>query len=70
MEKKNKAPSLEGFQFYQVCWAVIKKDLMNMFDMFHSGDLPLFYLNFGTIILLPKKENDIQIQQCRPIFLM
>jgi hypothetical protein len=34
-----------------------------MFESFERGDLPLFHLNFGTIILLPKKENAIQIQQ-------
>jgi hypothetical protein len=28
------------------------------------------YLYFGTIILLPKKENAIQIQQYRPICLL
>jgi hypothetical protein len=27
-------------------------------------------LNFGVITLLPKKENAIQIQQYRPIFLL
>jgi hypothetical protein len=30
----------------------------------------LFHLNFGTVILLPKKENAIQIQQYRPICLL
>jgi hypothetical protein len=34
-----------------------------MFVAFQRGELPLFHLNFGTIILLPKKENAIQIQQ-------
>jgi hypothetical protein len=38
-----------------------------MFESFQRGELPLFHLNFGTIILLPKKENAIQIQQYRPI---
>jgi hypothetical protein len=43
---------------------------MEMFSNFHKGELPLFRLNFGTIILLPKKENAIQIQQYRPICLL
>ena len=30
----------------------------------------MFHLNFGTIILLPKKENATQIQQYRPICLL
>jgi hypothetical protein len=42
---------------------------MAMFAAFQEGDLPLFHLNFGTIILLPKKQNVIQMQQYRPICL-
>jgi hypothetical protein len=38
-----------------------------MFRVFYKGEIPLFHLNFGTIILPPKKENAIQIQQYRPI---
>jgi hypothetical protein len=69
--EKNKALGPDGFlaEFYQYCWAFIKRDLMNMFVMFHKGELPLFHLNFRTIILLPKKENAVQIQQYRPICL-
>jgi hypothetical protein len=43
---------------------------MEMFSSFHKGELPLFRLNFGTIILLPKKENAVQIQQYHPICLL
>jgi hypothetical protein len=43
---------------------------MAMFVAFQRGKLPFFHLNFGTIILLPKKENAIQIQQYRPICLL
>jgi hypothetical protein len=45
-------------------------DLMALFKDFQDGNLPLFRLNFGTIILLPKKEDAIQIQQYRPICLL
>jgi hypothetical protein len=72
--EKNKAPGPDGFpeEFYQTFWEVIKNDLMDMdmFSAFHRGELPLFNLNFGTIILLPKKENATQIQQYRPICLL
>jgi hypothetical protein len=40
---------------------------MAMFLAFQRGELPLYHRNFGTIILLPKKENSIEIQQYRPI---
>ena len=49
---------------------IYKNDLMAMFRDFHKGDLPIFHLNFGTIILLRKKEDAIQIQQYRPICLL
>jgi hypothetical protein len=70
--EKNKAPGPDGFpaEFYQKIWDTIKMDLMAMFVAFQRGELPLFHLNFGTIILLPKKENAIQIQQYRPICLL
>jgi hypothetical protein len=43
---------------------------MLMFKKFHSDKLPLFHLNISTIILLPKRENAVQIQQYRPICLL
>jgi hypothetical protein len=70
--KKNKAPGPDGFpaEFYQTFWGVVKEDLMQMFSSFQDGNLPLFHLNYGTVILLPKKENTIKIQQYRPICLL
>jgi hypothetical protein len=41
-----------------------------MFATFHRGELPLFHLNFGTIILLPKKEDVVRIKQYHPICLL
>lgn len=70
--ENNKAPRLDGFptEFYQTFWEVIKQDLMNMFKSFQRGELPLFQHNYDTIILLPKKENAVKIQQYRPICLL
>jgi exonuclease III len=70
--EKNKAPGPDGFpaEFYQTFWDVIKIDIMRLFQAFQKGELPLFHLNFGTIVLLPKKENALQIQQYRPICLL
>jgi hypothetical protein len=39
---------------------------MELFQEFHSGYLPLYSLNFGTIILLPKSREATCIQQYRP----
>lgn len=68
----NKAPGPDGFpaEFYQTFWEVIKKDLMALFHEFHHGTLPLYSLNFGIIILLPKCAEAIKIQQYRLICLL
>ena len=68
----NKSPGPDGFpaEFYQKFWPIIKNDLMAMFAQLRSGDLPLYKLNFGTIILLPKKEDASRIEQYRPICLL
>jgi hypothetical protein len=57
-------------EFYQACWDIIKKDLMALFMEFHLGNLSLYSLNFGTIILIPKSREVITIQQYRPICLL
>jgi hypothetical protein len=43
---------------------------MALFREFHRGSLPLYSLNFGTIILLPKCVKVMKIQQYRPICLL
>jgi hypothetical protein len=57
-------------KFYQTFWELVKKDFMTLFEEFHQGSLPLYSLNFGTIILLPKCVEAIKIQQYRPIYLL
>jgi hypothetical protein len=68
----NKARGSNGFptEFYQACWGIIKNDPMALFQQFHKGDLPLYSLNFGMIILLPKCREVATIQQYRPICLL
>jgi hypothetical protein len=70
--KHNKAPGPDSFpaKFYQVSWSLIKDDLMAMFREFHARNLPLFYLNFGTITLLPKEKEVKKNQQYRPICML
>jgi hypothetical protein len=57
-------------KFYQVFWELIKDGLMALFHDFYKGGLPLYSLNFGTIILLPKCKEASIIQQYEPISLL
>jgi hypothetical protein len=68
----NKAPGPDGFpaEFYQNFWEVIKEDLLKLFSSLHAGQLELFRLNFGEIILVPKVNAAERIQQYRPICLL
>jgi hypothetical protein len=68
----NKALGPDGFptEFYPAFWHVIKPELMALFVEFHKGTLPLYNINFGTIILLPKYKEALLIQQYRPICLL
>jgi hypothetical protein len=68
----NKAPSPNGFpvEFYRMFLDLIRRDLMDLFKKFHKGNLPLYNLNFRTIILQPKCAEDVAIQQYRPIYLL
>jgi hypothetical protein len=68
----NRAPGPNGFptEFLRTLLGGLKNDLMAMFVDFHSDELQLFSLNFGTIILLPKCKEAVKIQQFRPICLL
>ena len=68
----NKAPGQDGFpaKFYQNFWDIIKPDLLGMFGALHSGQLEIFRLNFGEIILFPKITYAERIQQYRPFCLL
>jgi hypothetical protein len=70
--QRNKSPEPDGFsaEFYQACWGFIKFDLVDMFASFHYGELHFYHLNFGSIVLLLKKQNNVQIQQYCPICLL
>jgi hypothetical protein len=68
----NKALGPDGFpaEFYQTFWDTIKIDLLDMFSVLHAGQLELFRLNFGEVILLPKMNEAERIQQYRTICLL
>jgi hypothetical protein len=70
--EKNKAAGPDGFpiEFYQVCWGIIKDDLMAVFHDFHQHKITLSSINYGIITLVPKGEDASVIQKFRPICLL
>jgi hypothetical protein len=42
--------------FYQKFWEVIKKDILEMFEDYYSGELNLYRLNFALITVIPKER--------------
>jgi hypothetical protein len=57
-------------EFLQVCWDIIKDDLLAMFEDFYHHRIKIERINYGTIILLPKGEEADVIQKYRPICLL
>jgi hypothetical protein len=57
-------------EFYQTFWDTINDDLLELFSCLHAGELELFRLNFGEIVLLPKVNEAERIQQYKPICLL
>jgi hypothetical protein len=61
----NKSSRPDGFPA-----ELIKHDFMALFKDFNKGELPLYSLNFVTIVLLPKCKEATKIQQYRSICLL
>jgi len=70
--EKNTAPGPDHMpvEFFQVCWDIIKEDLLEMFEEFYENKLDISRLNYGVITLIPKLKEANQIQQYRPICLL
>ena len=62
--KKNTAPGPDHMpvEFFQVCWDIIKEDLMEMFEEFFENEMEISRLNYGTITLIPKLKEANKIQ--------
>jgi hypothetical protein len=55
--------------FYKESWDVVKDDLKEMFNEFHSGNPNIHRLNFAIIALIPEVQDATCIEQCRPVYL-
>jgi hypothetical protein len=69
---REKAPGLDGFTlaFFQVCWDVIKTDLMGVFQNFHTHRKFVKSINATFIAFIPKKPGAVDLKDFRPISLV
>ena len=69
--ESDKAPGPDGlsFQFYRVCWTVIKKDLPRMIKSFHLKAKIGGCTNSTFLALIPKEVNTTNFEIFRPISL-
>lgn len=68
----NKSPGPDGYtmEFFKATWDIIKPELMNFFNEFHSTGNLYWRLNCTNIILLPKCEGSSSMNNYRPINLI
>jgi hypothetical protein len=64
----NKVPGLDGFSlaFFQVCWGVLKEDIMAVFADFHSRGKFKKSINSTFISLIPKVSGSFELKDYRP----
>ncbi len=68
----DKAPDPDGFTmaFFQKCWRVVEKDIMDFFEEVYVHCQFKRSLNASFITLIPKKVNASNIRDFRPISLI
>ena len=69
----DKAPGPDGFPmaFFQVCWGILKTDLMAVFHHFFFAKCQFEKsLNATFITLIPKKNLGTKVKDFRPISLV
>jgi hypothetical protein len=68
----DKAPGSDGFAmaFFQHCWKVVEKDVLEFFDEVYEHCKFEKSLNASFITLIPKKVNALNIRDIRPISLI
>ncbi|XP_075645160.1 uncharacterized protein LOC142616177 [Castanea sativa] len=68
----DKAPGPDGFTmaFFQKCWSVVERDVMDFFEDFYSHSSFERSLNALFLTLIPKKCSAVNIKDFRPISLV
>ena len=68
----DKAPGPDGFSlaFFQICWDIIRNDIMAVIKYFHGMGTFAKSLNATFLTLIPKKTEAIEVKDFRPISLV
>ena len=68
----DKVPSPNGYSmaFFQSYWSILKKEVMEVFQNFHTQALFEKSLNASFLALIPKKVDAMEIKDFRPISLV
>ncbi|GKV29203.1 hypothetical protein SLEP1_g38149 [Rubroshorea leprosula] len=68
----DKSPSPDGFSFHLIrsMWSVVEKDIVDFAQEFSSNGKLVRGLNSSFIVLVPKKDNPIDLKDYRPISLI
>ena len=68
----DKAPGPDGYSmaFFQSSWSILKKEVMELFQNFHTQAVFKKSLNASFLALIPKKVDAVEIKDFRPISLV
>ena len=68
----DKVPSPNGYSmaFFQSYWSILKKEVMEVFQNFHTQAMFEKSLNASFLALIPKKVDAMEIKDFRPISLV
>ncbi|GKU92859.1 hypothetical protein SLEP1_g6527 [Rubroshorea leprosula] len=68
----SKAPVPNGFNFgfLKAMWEIVKDDVVKFIEDFHTSGRLVKGSNASFIVLIPKKENPVRIEDYRPISLI
>ncbi|KAK6781995.1 hypothetical protein RDI58_019791 [Solanum bulbocastanum] len=67
----NSAPGPDGIggKFYQVCWNIIKGNLLAAVQSFFCGNSMPKYMSHACLVLIPKIEQPNRFKDLRPVSL-
>ncbi|KAJ3689098.1 hypothetical protein LUZ61_018262 [Rhynchospora tenuis] len=64
---KSSGPDGVPNEFYKLNWALVRPDLLAIFDSLYNGELQLQNFNSARLVLIPKEDNADNLTAFRPI---